>query len=433
MCLGILPARADPVRALARGGPAGVPARRRSPTCVPLKQILSGPLLKTTLAASLLATGIQGGYYAMFTWIPTYLKTERGPDRRGHVRLPVRGHRRRVLRLSDRRVRARPIGRRKAFALFALLAGTSLVAYFAGADRVEHGAADRRLPAGVLRVRLLQRVRLLPRGAVPDARPGHRRRLLLQRRPRDRGVVPGHHRLPRRRGRAGRRRSPSACSATCSRSPRCWSCRRPRDATSHDRRAARTLGSTTSSSPATPASPIHPAHEPGVSLTLHRRHEQGAAESRTGASALLVMAEHTGTHIDALCHQAYDGVMHGGVEATPAVQTPTGFTALGIDTVEPIVRRGVLFDVAPCCLGGRGGAGGVRRRAASRRRGPGPARLGRPVRRPGRLPGGGRRDRRRRRAGWPSASRSRSAPTTSPGTRSTRPIRSSARSPATRS
>ena len=25
----------------------------------------------------MLATGIQGGYYAMFTWIPTYLKTER--------------------------------------------------------------------------------------------------------------------------------------------------------------------------------------------------------------------------------------------------------------------------------------------------------------------------------------------------------------------
>ena len=44
-----------------------------------------------------------------------------------------------------------------------------------------------------------------------------------------------------------------------------------------------------------------------MSLTLHRRHEHGAAESRTGASALLVMAEHTGTHIDALCHQAYDG------------------------------------------------------------------------------------------------------------------------------
>jgi kynurenine formamidase len=94
--------------------------------------------------------------------------------------------------------------------------------------------------------------------------------------------------------------------------------------------------------------PIHPNHAPGVSLTLHRRHERGAAERRTGASALLVMAEHTGTHIDALCHQAYDATLYGGVEITPEVQTPTGFTQLGIDTVEPIVRRGVLLDVAPC-------------------------------------------------------------------------------------
>jgi kynurenine formamidase len=94
--------------------------------------------------------------------------------------------------------------------------------------------------------------------------------------------------------------------------------------------------------------PIHPAHAPGVSLTLHRRHERGAAEPRTGASALLVMAEHSGTHIDAICHQAYDGVMHGGIEVTPHNQTPTGFTELGIDTVAPIVRRGVLFDCAPC-------------------------------------------------------------------------------------
>ena len=93
-----------------------------------------------------------------------------------------------------------------------------------------------------------------------------------------------------------------------------------------------------------------PAHEPGVILNLHRRHERDAPEARTGASAMLVMAEHSGTHIDALCHQAYEGRLHGGLEVTGRVQTPTGFTALGIDTVAPIVTRGVLLDVA-----GRGG------------------------------------------------------------------------------
>ncbi|HEY6891998.1 MAG TPA: cyclase family protein [Solirubrobacter sp.] len=99
--------------------------------------------------------------------------------------------------------------------------------------------------------------------------------------------------------------------------------------------------------------PVWPAHEPGVILNLHRRHERDAAEARTSASALLVMTEHSGTHIDALCHQAYDGRLHGGVEVTGQVQTPVGFTELGIDTVAPIVARGVLLDVAPCADGYR--------------------------------------------------------------------------------
>ena len=96
--------------------------------------------------------------------------------------------------------------------------------------------------------------------------------------------------------------------------------------------------------------PVWPAHEPGVILNLHRRHEADAPESRTSASAMLVMTEHSGTHMDALCHQAYEGAMHGGVRVTGRVQTSTGFTTLGIDTVTPIVRRGILLDV-----GGSGG------------------------------------------------------------------------------
>jgi kynurenine formamidase len=92
--------------------------------------------------------------------------------------------------------------------------------------------------------------------------------------------------------------------------------------------------------------PVWPAHEPGVMLSLHRRHERDAAEARTSASALLVMTEHSGTHIDALCHQAWEGRMHGGVKVTGRVQTSVGFTSLGIDTVAPMVGRGVLLDVA---------------------------------------------------------------------------------------
>src|SRR5262249_36121858 len=92
--------------------------------------------------------------------------------------------------------------------------------------------------------------------------------------------------------------------------------------------------------------PVYPSHEPGVLLHLHRRHEAGLGEARTSASAMLVMAEHSGTHIDALCHQAEHGRLHGGIEVDARVQTPYGFTALGVDTVLPLLARGVLLDVA---------------------------------------------------------------------------------------
>jgi kynurenine formamidase len=92
--------------------------------------------------------------------------------------------------------------------------------------------------------------------------------------------------------------------------------------------------------------PTFPSHEPGLVLSLHRRHEAGLGEARTSASALLVMAEHSGTHIDALCHQAEDLKLHGGVAVDAQVQTSQGFTALGADTIPPLVARGVLLDVA---------------------------------------------------------------------------------------
>ena len=40
-------------------------------------EILSAPRRKATLLAALLATGAQGGYYALATWLPTFLATER--------------------------------------------------------------------------------------------------------------------------------------------------------------------------------------------------------------------------------------------------------------------------------------------------------------------------------------------------------------------
>ena len=96
----------------------------------PLKQIFRSDLAKTTIFASVLATGIQGGYYAMFTWIPTYLKEERSLSvvgSAGYLFVVIAGAFAGYLTagyVHDR------LGRRKSFTLFAALAGVSLVAYF---------------------------------------------------------------------------------------------------------------------------------------------------------------------------------------------------------------------------------------------------------------------------------------------------------------
>jgi MFS family permease len=42
-----------------------------------LWEIFSGPILKTTILASLMATGCQGGYYAVTFWVPRFLTAER--------------------------------------------------------------------------------------------------------------------------------------------------------------------------------------------------------------------------------------------------------------------------------------------------------------------------------------------------------------------
>jgi kynurenine formamidase len=97
--------------------------------------------------------------------------------------------------------------------------------------------------------------------------------------------------------------------------------------------------------PRTIGMPCFPSHWPGYNFALHRRHELGP-ETRTSAAGFIYTAEHVGTHIDAFSHQAENMEMCGGLEVTSAVQTPTGFTDLGVETIAPIVRRGILLDLA---------------------------------------------------------------------------------------
>lgn len=95
--------------------------------------------------------------------------------------------------------------------------------------------------------------------------------------------------------------------------------------------------------------PLHPAHQPGYFYALYRRHRDSykpeSNGSRSSSSGVLTMMEHSGTHIDALCHQACDLHLFGGVP-TDEVETAAGFTKLGVESVPPLLRRGVLLDIA---------------------------------------------------------------------------------------
>ena len=91
-----------------------------------------------------------------------------------------------------------------------------------------------------------------------------------------------------------------------------------------------------------PVSPNHPAFQ----LAMMRRHgDMIRDDGGSAANEMFLLGGHVGTHIDALGHVSQDGLMHGGVEANSS-QSNHGLTRLGIDTVDPILCRGVLLDIA---------------------------------------------------------------------------------------
>jgi MFS family permease len=92
-------------------------------------EIFRPPLLKVTVIGGLMGTGAQGGYYAVTTWLPTFLRTERHLsilDSAGYLAVLIAGSFCGYLAggfLADR------IGRRLTFLSFALGAGLVVVTY----------------------------------------------------------------------------------------------------------------------------------------------------------------------------------------------------------------------------------------------------------------------------------------------------------------
>jgi kynurenine formamidase len=92
--------------------------------------------------------------------------------------------------------------------------------------------------------------------------------------------------------------------------------------------------------------PHFPTHPPFV-FGLTRKHGDMILEGGVSSSAdSIALGTHVGTHIDALCHFSCDGRLHGGVEAGNVQSYTAGFSELSVDTIAPILRRGVLLDIA---------------------------------------------------------------------------------------
>ncbi|MDX3526553.1 MFS transporter [Streptomyces sp. ID05-39B] len=117
------------MRRRVQDAPTAVAARERDAGKGSFAAIFRGPLLRTTIFAGLLSTGVQGGYYTLATWVPTYLKSERGlsvVNTGGYLTFLISGAFLGYLtggHLTDR------LGRRRNIWLFALLSAVCILAY----------------------------------------------------------------------------------------------------------------------------------------------------------------------------------------------------------------------------------------------------------------------------------------------------------------
>jgi kynurenine formamidase len=92
--------------------------------------------------------------------------------------------------------------------------------------------------------------------------------------------------------------------------------------------------------------PHHPNH-PAFLMTMMKRHGDYVARGEvSSASEAITLGGHVGTHIDALCHFSCGGKLHGGVIAAQVQSFTAGMAKYSVDTIPPILRRGILLDIA---------------------------------------------------------------------------------------
>jgi kynurenine formamidase len=92
--------------------------------------------------------------------------------------------------------------------------------------------------------------------------------------------------------------------------------------------------------------PHHPSHPPFLFSLVKQHGEYVGPAGNSSASDAVALGTHVGTHIDALCHFSCGGRLHGGTRAGAVQSYTSGLEKFSIDSVAPILRRGVLLDIA---------------------------------------------------------------------------------------
>jgi kynurenine formamidase len=90
--------------------------------------------------------------------------------------------------------------------------------------------------------------------------------------------------------------------------------------------------------------PHHASHPPFLFSLTKQHGEYVGPAGNSSASDAIALGSHVGTHIDALCHFSCGGKLHRGLSLKQSYTG--GLASYSIDTVPPILRRGVLLDLA---------------------------------------------------------------------------------------
>ncbi len=91
--------------------------------------------------------------------------------------------------------------------------------------------------------------------------------------------------------------------------------------------------------------PHHPNHPPFL-YGLSKAHGESSVRGVSAAAESIALGGHVGTHIDALCHFSLRGRLFGGADAIGCQSYAAGISEHHVDTIGPILRRGVLLDAA---------------------------------------------------------------------------------------